>query len=715
MKNIIERLKTLAQLLTISLLFFSQTSFLQAQVSGMEDTSMTEPVMESQTDTTGPVFISIGSTSTDQTEATIAWSTDEPAYGYVEYGPSLSYGQKTSQTASLEMSQSQILTNLEPGTRYNYRVVAQDASGNISYSQNQVLETSVAVVAMDNAPPEITQVTVSGITTKSATLSWQTDELASGYVEYGRTSTYGFSSANSSDSADYATDHLVKLSGLKSDTRYHYRIVVQDESGNQSVTPDETFVTAAEPAAAAPSETDNATDTQIELKISLVETSNLSKSSVTITWATNEPANSQVFYGTTDNYGQSSSLHSDLTQSHEILINGLTPGTNYFYKVVSKADGRTATQDGLEFTTLYEPVVTDQAPTISNVATQSVKTDSATIVWTTDEPTRGQIYYGLTTEYDYVTDLSSSLDTNHSQTIQHLTGDTTYNFQIIARDSAGNETIYQNLTFKTLPEPENVLSTGASIVGKKTNLVKKLGALPRHIVLQNLWKSKKTISPAKLKPNPATDNNLEQVDLKLAKVFPAKFVAKPVVIKAQALSDQALFIWAASTQETGVKTVIVRSAQRYASAPTPQQGSIIYYGNSGTFTDINLEVGKVYYYSIFKISGVNSYSKPVNFKIVPTVNVTQTKFVAVPPIVQKAPIFTFEKSLRFGDNSEAVGNLQTVLASMPKIYPRGLVTGYFGPLTLQAVKSFQSLYKLEITGIADGKTLNKLEAFVRVK
>jgi len=64
--------------------------------------------------------------------------------------------------------------------------------------------------------------------------------------------------------------------------------------------------------------------------------------------------------------------------------------------------------------------------------------------------------------------------------------------------------------------------------------------------------------------------------------------------------------------------------------------------------------------------------------------------------------------LRFGMTSEEVKKLQEILATDPDIYPEGLITGYFGRFTEQAVKRFQKKVCLEQVGIVGPKTLWKI-------
>jgi len=60
----------------------------------------------------------------------------------------------------------------------------------------------------------------------------------------------------------------------------------------------------------------------------------------------------------------------------------------------------------------------------------------------------------------------------------------------------------------------------------------------------------------------------------------------------------------------------------------------------------------------------------------------------------------FLKNLSFGMSSEDVRRLQTLLASDKNVYPEGIVSGYFGSLTLQAVERFQVKHGIAGPGIA---------------
>lgn len=67
-----------------------------------------------------------------------------------------------------------------------------------------------------------------------------------------------------------------------------------------------------------------------------------------------------------------------------------------------------------------------------------------------------------------------------------------------------------------------------------------------------------------------------------------------------------------------------------------------------------------------------------------------------------------EALLRTGSSGEEVRLLQKILASDPALYPEGLVTGFFGSLTEQAVKRLQAKFKLEQVGAVGPQTLARI-------
>jgi hypothetical protein len=105
----------------------------------------------------------------------------------------------------------------------------------------------------------------------------------------------------------------------------------------------------------------------------------------TITWTTAVPANSQVAYGTTTNYGSSSVLNSNLVTSHSAALTSLTAGTTYHYRVLS-ADSTGVLVTGLDnvFTTPTAAITISISPTTATVASAGTQQFSAQITNTSN-------------------------------------------------------------------------------------------------------------------------------------------------------------------------------------------------------------------------------------------------------------------------------------------------------------------------------------------
>jgi hypothetical protein len=88
------------------------------------------------------------------------------------------------------------------------------------------------------------------------------------------------------------------------------------------------------------------------LIITSVASSNLSATGATITWNTNKPANSEVEYGPTTNYGNVMSVKT-METSHSLTLVGLTGNTSYNFHVKSTDDaGNVSTSGNQTFKTM---------------------------------------------------------------------------------------------------------------------------------------------------------------------------------------------------------------------------------------------------------------------------------------------------------------------------------------------------------------------------
>ncbi len=100
-------------------------------------------------------------------------------------------------------------------------------------------------LAQTNTPTDVTKptisgVTVSGISSSAATVTWTTNEPATSYVDFGPSDVYG----NTLGDGQYLTTHSVSVLGLTSSSLYHFRVRSKDAAGNEATSTDTTLTTA---------------------------------------------------------------------------------------------------------------------------------------------------------------------------------------------------------------------------------------------------------------------------------------------------------------------------------------------------------------------------------------------------------------------------------------------------------------------------------------
>ena len=127
------------------------------------------------------------------------------------------------------------------------------------------------------------------------------------------------------------TSHNVALNGLLGATTYNYRVYSRDAAGNRAISANATFTTAAD--ATGPVVSANAP-------------SGATPNTVTVGWTTNEVSDSQVGYGLTTAYGNTTALDTSSVTAHSVLVTGLTVSTTYHYRVLSRDSAGNLTTSG---------------------------------------------------------------------------------------------------------------------------------------------------------------------------------------------------------------------------------------------------------------------------------------------------------------------------------------------------------------------------------
>jgi len=420
--------------------------------SGTDNNPSAMVSFRTQADQTAPVIVSAATVSgiTDTT-AIIQWDTDEPGNSQVRYADVQSqYDWNTyplvKNSAALVTHHAVTLTGLEEAQAYYFRVGSTDVEGNgpdvtVTTDNNPSIAEFTFTTQADQTDPIITTPpTVTHKTHNTATIAWTTNEPANSLVQYGDNSAvWGAYDLTRNDGA-MVTSHSVTITGLDDLKKYYFRVGSTDLEGNGPVISNQGFFTTLEaPDVIAPVITSPPTVTDITY------------TTATISWETDEPANSLVRFDTGQvpwsslDSSQSSAI---MTTQHHVTLTGLSNGQRYYFQVANTdADGNGPDTDigdnnpfsRSSFVTTQAP--DEDAPFIDNIQVSGQDNASAIITWDTDEPANSMVKVGTTTgtwaTYSLVYS-DPAMATRHTVVVSGLQPDTDYWFRVGSVDALGN-------------------------------------------------------------------------------------------------------------------------------------------------------------------------------------------------------------------------------------------------------------------------------------
>ena len=288
------------------------------------------------------------------------------------------------------------------------------------------------VIGYDLVHAVVTTNGASNITSSSVTLNGTVDPnglTTTLHFEYGITTNYGHTTANSSHAGNTTQNVSANITGLNPNTTYHFRLVGTNNNGT-TYGSDRTFRTFSPtgPPVAATSAATNVASFSAKLNGS-VNPHGLTTS---------------VYfqYGTTAGYGLTTAPQTktgNTDQSVSANISGLSASTTYHFRIVTSNSAGTRYGSDRAFTTLPPigfPIVT------TNPAT-NVATFAATLNGLLDPhglTTTVYFQYGRTTSYGNRTPNQTKSGNNYqnvSANISGLSAGTTYHFRIVATNTAG--------------------------------------------------------------------------------------------------------------------------------------------------------------------------------------------------------------------------------------------------------------------------------------
>lgn len=346
---------------------------------------------------------------------TVSWVSSKSTTGYVKVYEGNTYISEQGLT-NFSLSHAVKVIGLEPEKAYRYQITWTDQSGNLG--ESDWYETSTATA------PQINNLDIDILSPTTLNISWSSTIFAKYSLEYGIGS-YGTVVA----SGDYLTGYSGKIAGLTSGSTYQFRVNATGEDGTKFF--------------AGESVTMPPLPSIGSLKFEPIK--DRPDTAVKISWTTNVELTSSVYFGPKGEQKKEISK-SDRTKDHEVVVGDLLDNSEYeIYASGIDQYGNVARSSVQSLRTEYD----SRPPKIENISTESSnvasgKTDTAqiTIGYTTDEPARCFVDYGIGISgenYSGKTTLDEILQTNHISVLSNLTPQSPYHFKISCSDKAGNQ------------------------------------------------------------------------------------------------------------------------------------------------------------------------------------------------------------------------------------------------------------------------------------
>lgn len=178
-----------------------------------------------------------------------------------------------------------------------------------------------------------------------------------------------------------------------------------------------------------------------------------STTSIRITWTTDEYATTYAYFSTTSPVSAINATMRKIDgyrRNHDITLTELVPGTQYYFYVASADDrGNVATSSQVAMITATTADTT--APTFTWIIPYPFST-VATVMWVTNEPSTGKLYYATTSPIVLASSTlvsAPTLSMSQSLALTGLTASTTYYFVIEAKDGSGNTSTSTLQSFRT--------------------------------------------------------------------------------------------------------------------------------------------------------------------------------------------------------------------------------------------------------------------------
>lgn len=381
----------------------------------MQSFSLGATLVVPATSVGAPEVLSNGPTITSLTDTsvTITWLTSQASTSMVEYGITTVYGTESGNSTEYVDSHTVTIKNLQPETKYYYRIKSVNVEGEVAHSDQKNFTTP--------SSRGIRSISISDVTYTTALISYQTGNYTKSELNYGKSTDYG--QTWSGKSLSYSTDHAVKLSNLSPGTTYHFRVVATSEDGSLERSSDFTFKTNPDPAF-----------TSIEVVVKNAH-------EVDIVWQTASISSGVIEYYEEGKTRKSSLGISTLSLSHTTNITGLLDNTTYKYTIVATdMFGRQVTSTEKSFKTSVDV----NPPKIENLRVNVTRSGEDLVMsatWRTNKLSIGKAIITPSSNPGKVTETlpETQASIDHILVKTGLDPSTVYTLRAISIDTQGNQ------------------------------------------------------------------------------------------------------------------------------------------------------------------------------------------------------------------------------------------------------------------------------------
>lgn len=372
---------------------------------------------------------------------------------YFQYGETTNFGSTTNvknlQSVSNSSTVNEVITNLNQGKTYYYRIIATNSSGTtfgtpISFSTSQATANQKPIVFTRNA---------TNYNYNSALLNASINpngKSTSYYFVYGKTTSYGNqTTSKNAGSSNSFSDFSEQITGLDANTVYHFKVIAANSEGSSEGV-DFSFTT----------------ESILSSQKPIVNTTisgNITSTSAQVKGVVNPNGYNTTYYfefGKTLSYGNKSAEQMTGIGTSNINVaadlSGLSSESVYNYRLVAQNAAGISYGQNMTFktaSTTSVPILVYEEP--SGIEDKTAQLNAK--VNPNGFPTTAHFEWGTTTGYGNSTNpyaIGYGTSEVHYQAYLNkiLSPGTTYHYRAVAVNSIGT-TYSSDYTFKTLSAP----------------------------------------------------------------------------------------------------------------------------------------------------------------------------------------------------------------------------------------------------------------------